>query len=103
MNNIQLFQFIVIESAKYCKVPTAEIYRSTRGTVEVVRARWLVMLTGFVHLQLSANQIGRLLGRTHATVLHGIAKARELPRMVAATDVIFAVVESKKTSIIPNT
>lgn len=102
MNTLQLFQWVVIESARYYDVRVNFIYEKERMT-EVCRARWLAMLTSYAHLNLNANQIARLLHRNHTTILYGLERAKSLPEIVTATETVWAVVESKKNQVIPQT
>lgn len=104
VSTVTLFQWIAIESAKRFGVPVGHIYNTNYRTVtEVSRARWLTILTAFAHLNLTVSQIGRLLNRHHSTVLYGLERAKETPEVVGSSDIVWAIVEAKKTRVNPST
>jgi len=93
---LETFAFIVREASKFYGVRTNKVYGVSRHS-EVCKARRLSMLIAYVHLNLSASQIGRLLNRCHTTVLHGIELAKSDSSVLKACDTIFALVELVKT------
>jgi chromosomal replication initiator protein len=74
------FEMIVDTTAEFFKINPDVIYSKSRVR-DISDARQIIMYLAHKHLTLSSPSIGRMLGRTHATVLHGItAVQNRIPR-----------------------